>query len=273
MLGAIALENYERENAYGESEVRLLSTVAASMGVALENARLFDETQRLLQGKRAARRRARDHQQRAGGARRQLDFQAIIDLVGDKIAEIFTTGDMSIALLDTTRSTTCAMPYCLEHGERFPVEPFPLDAGLYRQRDEHARAARHQHDQARRRMRREADRRHRSPADVAKSYLGVPDPRRATRLSASIALYGPRRENAFGEADVRLLQTLANGMSVALRERAPLRRDAAAAEGNRAARRRARDHQQRAGRPRRQLDFQAIIDLVGDKIARDLQYG
>ena len=47
-LGSIALENYERENAFGESEVRLLSTVAASMGVALENARLFDETQRLL---------------------------------------------------------------------------------------------------------------------------------------------------------------------------------------------------------------------------------
>jgi len=29
-------------------EVRLLGTVAAGMGVALENARLFDETQRLL---------------------------------------------------------------------------------------------------------------------------------------------------------------------------------------------------------------------------------
>src|SRR5262249_16659605 len=48
VLGTIALENYERENAFGESELRLLSTVAASMGVALENARLFDETQRLL---------------------------------------------------------------------------------------------------------------------------------------------------------------------------------------------------------------------------------
>ncbi len=46
LLGAIILENYEREDAFGEAEVRLLSTVAASMGVALENARLFDETQR-----------------------------------------------------------------------------------------------------------------------------------------------------------------------------------------------------------------------------------
>ena len=48
VLGTIVLENHEREHAFGEAEVRLLETVAASMGVALENARLFDETQRLL---------------------------------------------------------------------------------------------------------------------------------------------------------------------------------------------------------------------------------
>ena len=47
-LGVISLQNYERENAFGPAEVRLLSTVAASMGVALENARLFDETQQAL---------------------------------------------------------------------------------------------------------------------------------------------------------------------------------------------------------------------------------
>ena len=48
LLGFISVENMDRENAFGEADVRLLSTVAASMGVALENARLFDETQRLL---------------------------------------------------------------------------------------------------------------------------------------------------------------------------------------------------------------------------------
>jgi GAF domain-containing protein/DNA-binding response OmpR family regulator len=45
-LGAIVLQNHEREYAFGSNEVRLLETVAASMGLALENARLFDETQR-----------------------------------------------------------------------------------------------------------------------------------------------------------------------------------------------------------------------------------
>jgi GAF domain-containing protein/CheY-like chemotaxis protein len=45
-LGAIVLQNHEREYAFGSNEVRLLETVAASMGLALENARLLDETQR-----------------------------------------------------------------------------------------------------------------------------------------------------------------------------------------------------------------------------------
>jgi GAF domain-containing protein len=48
VLGSIVLENYERVNAYGESELRLLTTIAASLGAALENAYLFNETQRLL---------------------------------------------------------------------------------------------------------------------------------------------------------------------------------------------------------------------------------
>ena len=48
-LGTIALDNHERENAYGEAEVRLLSTVAASLGMALQNARNFDETQKALE--------------------------------------------------------------------------------------------------------------------------------------------------------------------------------------------------------------------------------
>ena len=36
------------ENRFNESDLRLLTTLANSMSVALENARLFDETQHLL---------------------------------------------------------------------------------------------------------------------------------------------------------------------------------------------------------------------------------
>jgi signal transduction histidine kinase len=46
--GMISLQNVEREHAFSESDVRLLETLASSMSVALENASLFDETQRLF---------------------------------------------------------------------------------------------------------------------------------------------------------------------------------------------------------------------------------
>ena len=85
-LGSIALENYQRESAFGDAEVRLLSTVAASMGAALENARLFDETQRLL---KETERRAEELDGRQQGhpsrARRQArTSRALIDLVGEQ---------------------------------------------------------------------------------------------------------------------------------------------------------------------------------------------
>src|SRR5204862_4315520 len=96
VLGFIAMEDYERENAFREAEVRLPTTVAASMGVALENARLFDETQRLL----------KETEQRAAelaiinsiqqGLAAELDFQAIVNLVGDKLREVFATPDLGI---------------------------------------------------------------------------------------------------------------------------------------------------------------------------------
>ncbi len=49
MRAAIRLVSLDRDDAFDEATVSLLSTVAASMGVALENARLFDETQEALE--------------------------------------------------------------------------------------------------------------------------------------------------------------------------------------------------------------------------------
>ena len=46
LIGSLQMEDYERENAYGEAELRLLTTIAASLGTALENARLFNEVQK-----------------------------------------------------------------------------------------------------------------------------------------------------------------------------------------------------------------------------------
>src|SRR5207253_10548137 len=48
VFGSISLQQLDRVNAFSDADVQLLSTLASSLSVALENARLFDETQRLL---------------------------------------------------------------------------------------------------------------------------------------------------------------------------------------------------------------------------------
>ena len=81
----ISLQNLDRDDAFSEADVRLLTTLAVSLSVALENARLFDETQRLLTetNERAAELAIINSVQQ--GLAAKLDMQAMYDLVGDKI--------------------------------------------------------------------------------------------------------------------------------------------------------------------------------------------
>jgi signal transduction histidine kinase/CheY-like chemotaxis protein len=99
-------------------------TIAASLGLALQGARLFDETQRLL--KETEQRNAElavinSIQQGITGS---LDFQGIVDLVGDKMREVFQTGDMAIHWIDETRPGWAHSLYRYEHGVRLPLRSF-----------------------------------------------------------------------------------------------------------------------------------------------------
>ena len=47
--GIVSLQNLDKENAFSPSDIDLLMTLTNSMSMSLENARLFSETQRLLQ--------------------------------------------------------------------------------------------------------------------------------------------------------------------------------------------------------------------------------
>jgi GAF domain-containing protein len=79
-MGVIALENVDRENAFSESDLRLLTTLTNSMSVALENARLFDETQRLLKETEERNAELAVINSVQQGLASKLEFQAIIDL-------------------------------------------------------------------------------------------------------------------------------------------------------------------------------------------------
>ena len=100
VIGVISVRATTETHAFSEADERLLSTLASSMGVALENARLFDETKRLLTetDERAAELAIINSVQE--GLAQNLDMQAMYDLVGDKIQEIFDAQVVDIGILD-----------------------------------------------------------------------------------------------------------------------------------------------------------------------------
>ncbi len=80
--GIVSLQHLDSENAYSKSEIDLLMTLTNSMSVSLENARLFSETQRLLQlvegEMRIARRTQRSILPARMPRRRGYDFGSLI---------------------------------------------------------------------------------------------------------------------------------------------------------------------------------------------------
>jgi GAF domain-containing protein len=262
VLGLIQLENYERENAYGESELRLLTTIAGSLGAALENARLFDETQRLLkETEQRATELAIINRMQAGLAS-QLDMQAIYELVGEKIREIFHANTVVVVTFDLGKGLM-NRPYTIERDIRYYFEPMPIPTYWF----DFIRNDRSQiiNDHLLEAMQ-QIDPDFKVPVgDIPKSAVTVPL-RIQGKLGGAVSLQNVDCENAFTETDLRLLETLANSMSVAL-ENARLFDEA---------QRLLKETEDRAAELAiinsvqeglaSKLEMQEIYDLVGDKI-------
>ncbi len=116
--GVISLQNVDREHAFDDADLRLLTTLAGSLSVALENARLFEETRQ-----RNAELALINDVQR--GLAENLEMQAMYDLVGDRIQEIFDAQVVDIGVLDE-RDGLIHFPYTIERGVRFPDEPIEV---------------------------------------------------------------------------------------------------------------------------------------------------
>ena len=117
--GVISLQNLDRDHAFTDADERLLSTIAGSLSVALDNARLIHETRQrnaelaLINSVQAA---------IAG----ELDLQAIYDIVGDKIQEVFDAQVVDIGIYDEAAGPASHFPYTIERGVRYPDEPLEL---------------------------------------------------------------------------------------------------------------------------------------------------
>ncbi len=210
-VGSIGVEDHQREYAFGDAEVRLLQTIGSAMAVALQSAQRFDETQRLLKEteQRAAEMAVINSIQQ--GIAGSLDFQGIVELVGEKLREVLKSEDIGITWLNDTTGFLHTL-YCVEHGQRLGMPPArPTPGGPWAQMVQSRRAyVVNSHAEL------AASGLTVMPGtDMARSMLKVPIIG-SDRVLGAIDMEDHLRENAFGESEVRLLGTVASAMGVAL---------------------------------------------------------
>ena len=247
--GVISLQNVDREHAFSESDKQLLTALAGSLSVALENARLVHETRQ----RNAELALINSVQEALAG---ELEMQAIYDVVGDKIQEIFDAQVVDIGIFDFAAGLT-RYPYTIERGVRFPDEPVLITRSPTTRQLLETKAPVLVNDvPAAERERGEAL--PVSQGEPALSVLVAPLIS-GDEVRGRISLQNLDRTNAFSLNDVRLLTTLAGSLSVAL-ENARLvhetrQRNAELAVINGV-------QESIAG----ELDPQAIYDVVGDRV-------
>jgi signal transduction histidine kinase/DNA-binding response OmpR family regulator/tetratricopeptide (TPR) repeat protein len=213
VLGLVGMTDREREHAFADSDVRLLQTLANAMSVSLENARLFDQTQRLLKETDARAAELAIINGVQAGLANKLEARAIFELVGERLRELFDSQGISITTFDVEAGTR-HYAYMLERGQRHHVPDAPISTlGWHNIRSGVPLLVNRDMDGA---MAALGIQRKTLPGTVtSRSLLRVPVLRDG-RVIAVIGLDNVDREDAFSDADVRLLTTLAASMSVAL---------------------------------------------------------
>ena len=188
------------------SDIRLLTTLANSMSVALENARLFDETQRLLKEteQRATEMTAISTISQALVA--ETDLEAMIQLIGSQTRDTFDADIAYVALLDP-QTNLIQFPY--QHGENFTT--LKLGEGLTSKIIQSSEPLLINQD---------VDKLHEEigvarVGHAALSYLGVPI-KSGKETIGVLSVQSTTEEGVFDNDDLRLLTTVAANAGAAL---------------------------------------------------------
>ncbi len=198
VLGLVALADVNAR-AFNENHLRLLQTLSSNMGVAIENARLFQSEQQ-----RAAELAAVNTISAALAS--ELDVNALIHLVGEQTRSLFNADIAYVALLDAAKGSI-NFPYTygedligIPYGEGLTSrviqmnQPMLINQELNRQVLEIGATI---------------------VGKPSLSYLGVPITVSGKAVGV-LSVQSTAQEGIFDEADARLLSTIAFNVGIAL---------------------------------------------------------
>ncbi len=205
VLGVLSIQSFKK-NAYTEQHLSLLENLAAYTTIALDNAgayRVINEREHEIRSQAAELATINRITQALST---QLDMDALIQLVGDQVRDLFRAPIAYVSLLDRS-SMMLYFPYT--YGE--DSESMPFGEGLTSQiiRSSQPLLINEDVDGSSARMGVQ-----RIGRQVA-SYLGVPIPAGGETIGV-ISVQSTEQEGRFTEADQRLLSTVASAVGVAI---------------------------------------------------------
>ena len=218
IFGSLSIQNFEQEGVFQENDMRLLSTLAGSMGISIQNAKLFDETQNLLSETRQRAEELSLINDILSGLDTKMDIQSVYDRTGDKIRQIFDAQTVGLVIYDKENRLT-HYPYIIENGERLYQEPLPYNeegggfSGQVIRSRQPLLVNRNFEEFSRKFLSQNLGTDDQTV--VVHSGLWVPMIV-GEEVRGVITLQNLEKEDAFSESDVRLLATIANSIAVAI---------------------------------------------------------
>jgi len=208
-IGVLDVQS-QQLNDFEQTDLELMQAIANQAGIAIENARLFAKTQRLLEETEERNAELASISNLQLGLVSKLDLKEIYELVGEKLRGIFGVHGIVIYYFDHEHQLTID-EYSYEKGQRYDVPPqkmAPFHEAIIREGNtvfvqENAKEYFEKIH-------------HSMPAgEMPRSFIIVPFKSQG-RVAGMIGLFDIDRDFAFTESDVRLLETLTNSMAVAL---------------------------------------------------------
>ena len=205
VLGVIDVQSF-KAHAFNKNNLRLLQTLSSNMGIALENARLFDETQHLLKQteQRAQELSAISTISQALVAETELD--SMIQLIGSQTRDTFNA-DIAYLALFNPQANVIEFPY--QHGDKFPTLRF--GEGLTSQIIKDGQPLLFNRNLDKESTALGINRIGRR----AKSYLGVPIKAGKDTIGV-LSVQNTQQEGVFNEDSMRLLTTIAANAGAAI---------------------------------------------------------
>jgi|GEM_PF-2529725 len=221
VIGILSAQDYQNEDVFTDDAVRLLTTIAANFGIVFQNAQLYEAVQQRASELQLLHQEAEQHVEELANinaisqaAASHLEIDSLLELVGDRIYQIFQAQVIYIALYDE-QSGLIHIPYWQSPEGRNERRTIRLGEGLTSVVISSGQPLLIDHDYEQRSTDLGVVRVPTLSGNLPKSWLGVPM-RLGDKIIGVLGVQDFNKEYAYSVADMRLLGTIAANVGIAI---------------------------------------------------------